>query len=259
LKDEIVKALNDQVGAGARPTLSGNQAKATLDRLKWGSRRERDRGPWLGAVILPTRQQQYISLIKLGEKSFQRCIQKEAVYGNATIFDSEYGVRAEEAEESTMFVQSSERNQIASLEARSDGTLIYGKLLSAAQPRTISIVRSFVIDEDEVRSSLAAFFRFSNAFYSLLDDARMLTGFFFGGSLSGIQQKSFGRIPAVAPNGMSMVSHNFPDPLPIPREPYSLSRAALVDGEKAAGEITDLVARMFRSARAYFSAEEGRY
>lgn len=258
LKDQVIKALNAQVGAGARPTLDAAGAKVALDQLKWGGRRERDRGPWLGAVNIPTRQQQYISPIKLGENSFQRSIQKEAVYGDAAIFGSEHGVKTEETEQSTIFVQSGDRGPIASLEVRTDGTLIYGKLLSATHPRTISIVRNSVIDEDEFKSSLTNFFRFANEVYGLLEDNRMLTAFYFGGSLSGIEHKMFGRIPAVAPNGMSMGMHSFPDPLPLPREPHALSRPNLVDGERAATEITELVARMFRASRAYYTPDEAR-
>ena len=252
LKDEVVKALNIQVGAGAQPTLDTAGAIAVLDRLKWGDRRERDRGPWLGGIILPTRQQRYVSPIKLGDKGFQRNIQKEAVYGEFAIFDSEHGVKPEETEESTIFVQSGDRGAIASLELRTDGTLILGKLLSAAQPWTVSIVRNSVVDEDEFKSSLASFFQFASQIYSFLEDNRMLTAFYFGGSLSGIAHKMFGRIPALPPNGMSMGMHHFPEPLLIPREPHSLSRANLVDGERSAAEITELVARMFRANRAYY-------
>lgn len=254
LKDKIVQALSEHI-AGGKAALNSESAKSALDRCKWGARGERDRGPWLGGVILPTRQQQYISPIKLGEKSFQRNVQKEAVYGDAAILDSEHGVKVDETENSTVFIQAVDRGPQGSLEVRTDGTLIYGKLLSTAKPRTISIVRSFVIDQDEVETTLANFFKFAAAFYASLDESRMLTSFFFGGSLSGIEHKSFGHVPAVAPNGMSMASHGFSDPLSIPREPHILSRPDLVDGKRAATEITELVARMFRAAKAYYTAD----
>lgn len=258
LKDKVVQALTELIAGGTR-TLDAAGAKLVLDECTWGSRRERDRGPWLAGVIVPTRPHKYISLLKLGEKAFQRSIQKEAVYGDAAIFDSEHGVKVDETENSTIFIQSGGRGPIATLEVRGDGVLTFGRQLAAAQARTISIVRNFVIDQDEVYAALANLFKFANGFYGSLDDSRMLTNFYFGGSLSGIENKSFGRIPEIAPSGMSMAMHGFPDPLLIPREPYSLSRSDLVDGGRAATDITEMVARMFRAAKAYYTPEGPRF
>lgn len=251
LKDQVIKALSASLN-GAK-TIDEAGARVELNRVGWGSRKERDRGSWLGGVILPRRRQPFISPVKLGDKEFQRQIKKEAVYGDAAIFDGDYGVKTQETETSAIFVQPEEQRPRVSLEVRTDGTLIFGKLLAATEPRTYCLARSFIVDEEEFQSSLASFFRFANQVYGLLEDNPVLTSFYFGGSLSGIQQKMFGRIPSPEPTSFSMNMNNFGDPLLLPRDPQPLSRAELFDGVRPASEIKELVARTFRANRAYYT------
>jgi hypothetical protein len=254
LKDGVIRALNAVTKARSLPTIDLAEAKTIFDRLHWGGRRTRDRGPWLGCVVIPTLKQQYLSAVLLGNKEFQRNIQKEAVYGDSPVFSSELGVRTEETEESTIFAQSDDRGPRASLEVRTDGALIFGTLLPGEQTRAFSLVRSAVIDENEFRTSLTRFFEFAAKFYGSLKEKQRLTSFMFGGSLSGIEHKMFGKIPDAAANSISVAMHDFADPLPIPREPRSMTFADLRGGVAAANEITELVARMFRAKRAYYGA-----
>lgn len=253
LKDGVIKALSAVTKTNSQPKLDLAASKAILDQLHWGGRRSRDSGPWLGGVLLPTAKQQYVSSVLLGNKEFQRNIQKEAIYGESPIFSSELGVQTEEREESSIFLQSEDRSPRASLEVRTDGTLIFGTLLSAEHRRTFSLVRNAVIDENEFKASLERLFRFAANLYGSVKDKQLLTSFMFGGSLSGIEQKMFGRIADVAANSISIAVHDLSDPLHFPREPHSLRLADLRSGVTAANEITELVARVFRAKRAYYS------
>lgn len=255
LKDSVVQALNDQLDRGMSPSLDASGARANLDRHYWGAKRPDRYETGLGAVVFPARQQQYISAITLGQQRFQDTWLKEAMFGDARLFVSDHGILRGESDDSTIFSQSRDHGLVASLQVHCDGTLTFTKSLGQQGRSSLSLVRSMVIDEDEFRSALLAFLKYANWFYGSLEEGQMLTTFFFGGSLSGLNSKSFGRIPPIEPNRMGMPMHGLRDPLSFPKEPYKLSRADLIDGENAATEITELVARTFRAARAYYTAE----
>ena len=260
LKDQVIRALHDQFGGGAKPALDLAGAKAHLDRCGWGARPSRDSGPWLGAVVLPARQQRYVSHVTLGQKAFQDSVHREAVFGAAAIFDTEHAVKRRDTEDSVVFEQQGDHStMLASLEVRSDGMLVFGKFLGLPFRDSRSFVRGFVIDEVEFNSSIGKFLRFANAFYGLLDDTRVLTAFYLGGTLNGIANKSFGRLKDPLPNSMTMPTHNFPDPLQFPREPRGVSRPELIEGNVVAGELTEQVARIFRVAGSYYSGQEVRF
>lgn len=260
LKDHVIRGLHDQFGGGAKPALDLAGAKAHLDRCGWGARPARDNGPWLGAVVLPARQQRYVSHLTLGKKAFQDSVHQATMFGGAAIFDTDHAVKRRDTEDSVVFEQQGERNTLlASLEVRSDGTLVFGKFLGQPFRDSRSFVRGFVIDEAEFDVSLGKFLRFANAFYSTLEETRALGAFYLGGTLSGIANKSFGRMQEPLPNSMTMRTHNFPDPLQFPREPRGLARPELVDGNGVAAEVTEQVARLFRVAGSYYTGKEVRF
>ena len=255
LKDSIVQALNDLLGNPEIRLLDASGAKAHLDCHSWGAKKTNHEGTWLGAVILPIRQGfDCVSPIDLGKRAVQDEFLKPAMFGDAALFARQLGISHRETEASLIFEQKDEHRHslIATLEINCDGTLVFGNAIGRSDRQGYSLVRNFVIDEAEVSADLARYFTYANGFYGGLEEGSLLTSFFFGGSLSGLEHKSFGRIPAVEPSGMGMPMHNFCDPLHLPAQPRKISRAKLADAVAEAGEITHLVGRMFRSAGAYY-------
>jgi hypothetical protein len=111
LKDLVVQALNDHFENGDKRTLDAAGASAALGRHSWGSARPAEYSVWLGAVILPTRHEQLISIRQLGSAEFQNGILREVVYGTTAVFGPEQVERVEK-EESTIFKQEGQRGPI---------------------------------------------------------------------------------------------------------------------------------------------------
>src|SRR5690606_36103382 len=153
---------------------------------------------WLGAVILPSRRVQLISIRQLGSIEFQNGILREVVYGPKPIFGPEQVERVEK-EESTIFIQRGQRRPIASLAVCMDARLIFGKQVGDVCRNTYSIVRQYVIDQDEIQVVLGTWLEYADSYFSSFDSSSPLTSFYFGGSLTGVARRGLGRIPNPAP------------------------------------------------------------
>jgi len=253
LKDEVVRALNDFVGSAATAMLDSAAARSHLDKRKWASRRPSDHETWFGLVVFAARAQSPISARTLGSKAFQDPLVQAALFGTPSLFNVEVGTTRGEVEDGVVFNQGSDYGLTASIAICSDGTISFGRAMGKRERNSLSLVRGFVIDEDEFKSTIGAFLRYANVFYGSWPDNGTLTSFYVGGSLTGLNQKSFGRIPAQEPSSIGISMSTLPDPLYLPKEPQKIARADLVDPESVSAEITELVARTFRAGRAYYT------
>lgn len=258
LKDLVVQALNDYFGNSDKRTLDAAGASVALERHSWGSTRLAEHSVWMGAVLLPTRHEQLISIRQLGSTEFQNGILREAVYGTTAIFGPEQVERIEK-EESTVFKQEGQMGPIASLEVCMDGTLIFGKQIGGIGRNGFSIVRRYVIDHDEFHSILVELLGYAETYYRSFEASSMLTSFYFGGSLTGVADRAFGRIPNPEPSGMGLPGHSLGNVVHFPKEPLLLPRAKLIDAAGTAGDLTEGVARTFRTAKAYYTQDPSRF
>jgi hypothetical protein len=128
--------------------------------------------------------------------------------------------------------------------------------VAAMSPRpegSRSLARSMIIDEDEVEFRLAALAAYAGWFYRGLDRGDLITRLYLGASLTGIDHKSFGKLPSSQVTNFAMPSHGPPDPLNVPDTPLRISRADLADPKVIARKLTSHMARAFRNARAYYT------
>jgi hypothetical protein len=253
LKMAVVQALNDQIGRPDVSALDSAGAAAALDRHRWGSRRS-DR-TWLGAVLLPTRHgESFLDVLEFGRRELRDRLLQPACFGSSPLFRLELGTRTAEEGDALVFRQEDERRQnAAALEIHADGALVSGAALSRVADDT-SLARIHIIDEDEVERRLVAFATYAGQFYQGLDRGELITSLYAGVSLTGIQYKTFGKLPSHPLTSIQMPSHGLPDPLKIPTTPLRVPRAELADPAALARKLTGHIARAFRSANASFTS-----
>jgi hypothetical protein len=138
------------------------------------------------------------------------------------------------------------------LEIHADGTLIFGAALNRKVDGS-SLARYHIIDEEEVEHRLAAFATYAGQFYRSLARGELITDLYSGASLSGIDNKTFGKLPPHPLNSFTMRMHGLPNPLKVPATPLRVSRVELADPSAFARRMTEHIARVFRQANAYFT------
>ena len=255
LKMLVVQAIHDLIGQPGVTTLEPSAAGAALDRHQWGSRRSDQYGTWLGAVLLPARQgERFLDVLEFSQRQRQDSLLQPAVFGPGSLFDLELGVQRAEAGEALVFRQGeNQRPAVAALEIHADGTLVYGLALRREANDFRSFGSNFVIDEEEVERRLASFATYAGHFYEHLDRGDLITSLYFGTSLTGIENKSFGKLPPSSQNSFTMPSHGLRNPLNVPDTPLRVSRAELADPAALARKMTEHIARIFRNANAYYT------
>ncbi len=259
---EIVQAINDVIGNPGVSTLDAKTAAAALDRLSWGSVRANQGGTWLGAVLIPTRQgEAFLDILDFGRKELRDRIFQPALFGSGTLFSLEQATTTAEENDALVFSQESSRQRVAKLETHANGALIYGALLGSNSRQDAigySMARLYIIDENEFKQKLTAFLSYAEQYYKGLPRNEMLSSFYLGVSLSGIDNKTFGKLPVHPITTFSMPMHNLPNPLKIPPAPLHISRAELSDAPSLAHKLTDHTARLFRTAKAYYSGSSAK-
>lgn len=255
----IVQALNDQLGRPGVSSIDAAAAKTLFDRYRWGALPDTRDAPrhhtWLGAVAIPERQgEPYLSTLDFGREPFRENLLQPALFGDTAIFRHALGTQPREETDALIFEQTdSDRNDVLrSLEVHADGALVYGLALGLHQPKERWMLQLHVIDEDEVERELRGFVAYANAFFGGLEQSPQVAKVFLGASLSGIENKAFGRYPEVAPTHMQIPEHRLEDPLHIPHPPQRVARAALTDPPHLARRVTDHIAREFRLAGAVY-------
>ncbi len=257
LKMQIVQALNDLIGNPGIRTLDPTTAAVALDEHKWGSRRESQYGTWLGAVIVPARQgESFLDVLEFGRKEMRDRLLQPAYFGAGSLFKLEHGTSTAEESNALVFSQEISRQSVARLEIHSDGALVYGTSLRRDSTGH-SFGNLYIISEDDVQAHLAAFLSYANAHYKSIPRGEMISSLYVGISLTGIASKNFGNLPTYPVNSFTVPMHNLADPLKAPPAPLHISRADLSDAPALARRITDHVARLFRTAKAYYTPDSG--
>jgi Domain of unknown function (DUF4062) len=257
---QVVQALNDLLGRPGVAAIDAAAASALFDGYRWAllpdPRSAPRHHPWLGAVVVPERQgEPYLSFVEFGQQRFREQLLQPALFGATAIFRRNRGMDEREEADALVVEQTDpERNDVlASLEVHTDGALVYGLALGQDRPAGDSMIRMFVVDEDEVERVLGAFVAFANDFYGRIEQSPLIANVFLGTSLSGIEGKAFGRYPSVDPSQMTLPDHRLEDPLRVPRPPLRVARAALADPSGLARRVTDHITREFRLAGAYYT------
>jgi hypothetical protein len=254
----VVQGINDLVGQPDVTNLDIAGAETHLEHHRWGERERHswngDSDPWLGAVIFPSRQgEQYLSSIELGRQALQDQLLQPALFGSGAILRRELGIDTKEGLDHLAFEQHDDRQRLAAkIAVHTDGTLVYGFAPGDRDRHRHSILRSFVIDQDEVQRRLTAFLAYADHFYGQLEHGPVIASVYLGVSLSGIAQKQFGRLPDVEPNPVSIPMSQHEKVLRFPQKPRRVARADLADATRLGEELTELIARTFRVAGAYY-------
>jgi hypothetical protein len=193
--------------------------------------------------------------VEFGQQRFREQLLQPALFGATATFRRSRGVEEREEADAADFEQSDpERTDVlASLEMHADGALVYGLAPSQDQSPGHSMIRMFVVDEDEVEHVLGAFVGFTNVFFGRLEQSPLIAKAFLATSVSGIDGKAFGHCPSVDPSQMTLLDHRLDDPLHDPRPPLRVARAALAGPSGRARRVTNHIARACRVAGAYDS------
>lgn len=255
LKMLVVQAIHDQIGQPGISTLDSAAAATAMDRHQWGSRRSDQYGSWLGAVLVPARQgERFLDVLEFGQRQRQDSLLQPALFGPGSLFDIGLGVQRAEAGDALIFRQGEDqRPPVAALEIHADGSLVFGSCLRREANDFRSFGNNFVIDEDEVERQLAAFAAYAGPFYQNLDRGDLVTSLYFGASLTGIDNKSFGKLPPATQNSFTVPSHSLKNPLNVPSTPLRVSRSKLAEPVAVAHKMTEHIARVFRNANAYYT------
>jgi hypothetical protein len=258
LKMLVVQAIHDHIEQPGISMLEPASAGQAMDRHAWGSPRFHQNYTWLGAVLMPARQgEQFLDVLEFSQKHRQDSLLQPAIFGPGSLFDLQLGVQRAEAGDALIFSQGeNQRSSVAALEIHADGTLVFGSTLrrrETTDSRSLgsNFFMDIVIDEDEVERQLDAFVNYAAQFYHQLDRGTLISSLFFGTSLTGIANKSFGKLPASTQYSFTMPSHNLPNPLNVPSIPLRVTRADLGDSATLARKMTDHIIRVFRNANAY--------
>lgn len=255
LTQKVTRALFDEVGQPNVRVLDVGSATDHFERHRWGDRSRPD--PTMSrvtALFVPTRQgEEYLSVLDLSQSERHDNLLQMALFGRTAFFRKDLGGSVREAETSVTVEQGDEHHRpVAFAEAWTDGTLICGAALGVRREHTFGL-GSMVIDQDEVARFLAAFCSYADGFYKGVNRAELISSLYVGVNIAGVQYKSFGRLPAVAPTQMTVPTSHFPDPVRIPLQPLKIARAQLSAGEDLARTLIELVARTFRTAGRYYT------
>jgi Domain of unknown function (DUF4062) len=257
LKMLVVRAIHDQIGQPGISTLEPAVAGKAMDRFQWGSPRHRPDGTWLGAVFLPVRQgESFIDVLEFSQRQRQESLLQAAMFGNAPLFDLALGVKKAEEADALVFTQEAKQRPDARLEIHADGTLVFGSSIRRRETSDSSAFGSnffldLIIDEDEVDRQFTACAAYADTFYRSLKRGDLVSSLFFGSSLTGIANKTFGKSPLSTQTSYTMSSNALPDPLHVPDPPLRVSRAELGNSAALGRKMTEHIIRLFRNANAY--------
>lgn len=253
LKMLIVQALHDVIGNPGVSVLDSTNAASALDRHKWGSQRADQYGTWLGSVLIPARQgETFLDVLDFGRKEVRDRLLQPAIFGAGTLFKLEHGTNTSEEGNALVFSQHVSRQKVARLEVHADGALVFGTSLRR-ESSGFSMDQHYIISEDDVDQCLTAFLAYADGFYKSLDRGDVISSLYVGVSLTGIDSKTFGKLPPHPLNSFSVPSHNLADPLKVPPTPLQISRADLSSPPALARKMTDHIARLFRTAGSYYT------
>ena len=258
LKMQIVQALHDVIGNPGVSMLDPTSATAALDRHQWGSHRADQYATWFGAVLVPARQGEvFFDVLDFGRKDVRDRLLQPALLGGDALFKLEHGVIPSEKGNALLFSQEVNRQRVAKLEIHTDGALVYGSSLRS-DSGGFSLGQNYIINEDVVEERLIAFIGYADKHYKSLGRGQLIASIYFGGSLTGLEHKTFGKLPAYPLNSFSVPMHRMADPLRIPPTPLQIARAELAASPSLAHKITEHAARLFRHANAYYTPDGGR-
>ena len=258
LKMEIVQALTDAIGMPGVSTLGPTDAAAALDQYQWGSQRAEQYGTWLGAAIIPARQgETFIDVLDFGRKELRDRFLQPALFGPGALFKLESGTSTDEEHDTLVFSQGEKRQPLTKLTIYPGGALVYGASLRR-ESSGYSMDQLYIIDEDDVETRLTSFLAYANGHFKSLHRGDIVSALYLGVSLTGIQNKTFGKLPAQSLSGISFPSNGPPDPLKVPAAPLQVSRADLADPSGVARKVKEHFARQFRNANAYYTPRSDR-
>lgn len=241
-------------------------AAEMIDQHNWGASKDRrsswSPNPWLGVVLVPARQSSpYIDVLDLGNQERQDSLRVLSLKGANSVLRSDRGTETKEHLDHLSFTQAGEgmNGLSATLEVYTDGTIVYRTaLIPPSNPNRAfrSMGEGFVIDQMMVRNAIAGCVRFANSFYS--QRRRDPGTVYLGASLTGIQHKFFGRLPAGEVNSFRVPDHRLDDPLHVPAAPLALTTDRRRAADAVARTMMDHFARRFRVANAYYPEAPGR-
>lgn len=253
LKMEIVQALNDVMGMPGVTTLGPANAAAALDQYRWGSQRSEQYGTWLGAALIPARQgETFIDVLDFGRQEIRDRFLQPALFGPGALFNIESGTSTAEENDALVFGQGEKRQPLTKLEIYPGGVLVYGTSLRR-ESTGFSMDQLYIIDEADVEARLTRFLAYADAHFKSLHRGEIISSLYLGASLTGIQNKTFGKLPAQSLSGFSIPTSGLPDPLKVPSAPLQISRADLADPSAIARKVKEHFARQFRNANAYYT------
>ncbi|QDU57526.1 DUF4062 domain-containing protein [Aeoliella mucimassa] len=263
LKDLIVQALNDLSLASLGGGLDASVAQKKFESRISSDESSRRSEPECRLAIIPERQvDEYLSPHDLSEASFREKLEQLLLFGpQPRLFDREKGVRCREGEDFLCLWQGRDEydSPDTSVSIYADGTIILADSLTSQHQRdrfSHGLLRSFVVDEQNVLDRASGFFAFSESVYSSLEAFRQASAFFTWLQLANMRDKSFGRIPSSEPNSFQMPSHSLDDPVSSPPEPQRIVRKQLLDHQSLANDLISRLIRRFKAAGGYYESSE---
>jgi hypothetical protein len=254
LQTKITTSLHDLAGDPGVLTLDAAGAQKQIQRYVIEDARGSD--ALISVIVLPARQgQEYLSPLTMGEKQFKDKLMQQAMFGSGAILQPERGYEVVEAREHMRIEQTGQYQQpAAAIEVHADGTLVWQATLGDDEDnrKPFSLIRQFVINQQEVERRLAGFWAFAASFYDQLDDSPTISTLYASVIMQNIQQKYMGIWPSDEPSGMSVPMDQIDDPLFVPAQPMKVARAELGNPGDLARKFMGLMLRAFRAtAREY--------
>jgi hypothetical protein len=114
------------------------------------------------------------------------------------------------------------------------------------------LVRSHVLDKDEVQQQLCRFLHYAKWFVSQLSDATLISSLYLWFAIYGASQRQLGHIPAHDVHSISVGMHTVESPLLIPQKPLKVPRTELNSPDALGAKLIGLLERAFRAAHAYY-------
>lgn len=254
LQCKITTALYDLLGQNDITTLTSSEAASHV--LRYVKKNWPSTDTHLFAVIFPARQgETYLSPIDMSRKPVQSQLTQLATSETTRVLREGPSVIVQEGEEHFALSQGAHGKNLASVEFHANGTLIWDIALHNGDRSNFSLVKMFVIDEEEIAQLLKHFLAFAGHYYGTLEASSHLSSFYVAVGFHGVGQKQFGQYPAgrTYVHSMPISMNNIDDPLLIPPKPYKIARADLANPKRLAEVIISLVVRTFKAKDRYFT------
>lgn len=249
LQTKVTTALHDLIGQPGVALLAPAEAAAKVQTHLRTNRRGRQ--TLLTVIIIPARYgEEYVPLLRLGDESYQAEVAKLAMFGQSAIFQPQLGYRIADGPDYVEFTQENQRNDIAKgLQVHTDGVLILRSTVEAeGNDANFSLIKQYVINQNQVQRRLESFFSFADAHYATLQSSPLITSLYLSLTLNNINQKYFGHWPEHDPRGgMTLGMESIDDPLTVPTAPLKTSRVELAEGQKLAEKATAFLLREFKA------------